>query len=63
MQCAALINMSFNVQPWLRYKYNFWLRKPYGLDMAGLVEYEQSSIESLRLDWLEYTPVCKIESC
>jgi len=28
-----------------------------------LVEYEQSSIESVRLDRLAHTPVCKIESC
>jgi len=28
-----------------------------------LVEYERSIIESVRLDWLTHTPVCKIESC
>ena len=28
-----------------------------------LVEHEQSSIESVRLDSLTHTPVCKIESC
>jgi len=28
-----------------------------------LVEYEQSSIESVRLDRLAHTLVCKIESC
>ena len=28
-----------------------------------LVEYEQSDIESVRLDWLAHTPICKIESC
>jgi len=27
------------------------------------VEFEQSSIESVRLDWLAHTPICKIESC
>ena len=27
------------------------------------VEYEQWSIESVRLDWLAHPPVCKIESC
>jgi len=32
--------------------------------LTSVVEYEQSSIESvLRLDWLTHTPVCKIESC
>jgi len=29
----------------------------------SLVEYEQSSIEKLWLDWLAHTSVCKIESC
>ena len=28
-----------------------------------LVEYEQSSIESVRLDMLVHIPVCKVESC
>jgi len=28
-----------------------------------LVEYEQSSIESVRLDWLARTTVCKVECC
>jgi len=28
-----------------------------------LVEYEQSSVERVRLDWLAHTLVCKIESC
>jgi len=27
------------------------------------VEYEQSSVESVQLNWLMLTPVCKIESC
>jgi len=27
------------------------------------LEYEKSSIESVRLNWLAHTPVCKIESC
>ena len=29
----------------------------------SIVEYEQSSIEKVRLDWLVYIPFCKIESC
>jgi len=28
-----------------------------------LIEYKQSSIEGVPLDWLAHTPVCKIESC
>jgi len=36
MQRAALIYMSFNVRPLSRYRDNFWLSKPFGLDIAGL---------------------------
>ena len=28
-----------------------------------LVDYEQSSIEKVRLDWLAHILVCKVESC
>jgi len=31
--------------------------------LMSLVEYDQSSIEKVRLDWLAHDPVCKIESC
>jgi len=34
IQCAALNNMSFNVQPWSKYWHTFWLSKPFGLDKA-----------------------------
>jgi len=28
--------MLFKVRPWLRQLHNFWLSKPFGLDMSGL---------------------------
>ena len=32
--------MSFSVRPWLRYWHNYWLSKPFELDIAGLRGYE-----------------------
>ena len=37
IQCEALIIMSFNVRPWLGEWLNFWLSKPFGSDIAGLI--------------------------
>jgi len=34
------------------------MRLPY-----NLVEYEQSSMEKVRLDWVTHNPVRKMESC
>jgi len=31
-----MINMSFNVRPWFRWRHSFWPSKPFGLDIAGL---------------------------
>jgi len=36
IQYAALINMSVNVRPWLRYWHDFWLSKKFRLDIAAL---------------------------
>jgi len=30
------MNMSFNVQPWLRQRPNFWLSEKFRMDMADL---------------------------
>jgi len=36
IECAALINMSFNAWPWLTWWYNFWLSKQFRFDIAVL---------------------------
>ena len=59
--CALFVTSQFDVifmfanQRFTIYNWKIKLRQ--------CLQYEQSSRESVRLDWLAHTPVCKIESC
>jgi len=63
--CVIALNINYQRSKGVKHTHHY-VRAIYNCKMRlreCLVKYEQSSIESVRLDWLAHNRVCKIESC